>query len=229
MHSHEDEHGHHGHQEPRDHGDLSRIHERDYWEERYASREPVWSGRPNEVVVETVAPLTPGHALDVAAGEGGDAVWLAEQGWQVTALDISSAGLDRGRAAAAERGLSDRIDWVRADARTWATDQRFDLVTSAFLHLPPGVREPWLASVAALVEVGGRLLVVGHAASDVQVVARPDVPELFVEAAELALQLDPAEWDVLTASSRPRLVPGPDGELVTVHDEVLHARRRAAA
>ncbi|MDM7854959.1 SAM-dependent methyltransferase [Cellulomonas alba] len=206
--------------------DLARLHTREFWEERYGSADRVWSGHPNRAVVDEVVGLTPGRALDVAAGEGGDAIWLAELGWRVTALDHAQAAVDRGAAHAADRGVGDRITWVRADARTWRTDERFDLVTSAYLHLPAGTREPWLASVAELVAPGGWLLVVGHHVSDIAVVPRPDAPELFAEAAELAALLDPAAFEIVTAATKPRDAVDPDGNPVTVHDAVLRARRR---
>lgn len=206
--------------------DISRIHTREYWEARYSSGNRVWSGRPNQAVVDEVTGLTPGRALDVAAGEGGDAIWLAEQGWAVTALDHAQAAVDRGASHAAERGVGDRLTWVRADARTWHTDERFDLVTSAYLHLPAGTREPWLASVAQLVAPGGTLLVVAHHVSDIDVVPRPDAPELFAEASDLAALLDAGSWDVVTAETRPRAAVDPEGRPVTVHDAVLRARRR---
>lgn len=209
--------------------DLARLHTREYWEERYASTDRVWSGRANLPVVQEAGPLVPGRALDVAAGEGGDAIWLAERGWTVTALDVAQVALDRAARHADERGVADRITWVRADARTWRTDERFDLVTSAYLHLPVGEREPWLASVATLVAPGGSLLVVAHHASDIGVMPRPDRSDLFAEPAELAAALDPAEWAILAAEARPRAATDPDGAPVTVHDTVLHARRLPAA
>jgi SAM-dependent methyltransferase len=218
-------HGGAGHAHGGSADDLARLHTREYWEERYTSADRVWSGHPNRAVVDEVVGLTPGRALDVAAGEGGDAIWLAELGWHVTALDHAQAAIDRGAVHAADRGVADRITWVRADARKWRTDERFDLVTSAYLHLPAGEREPWLASVAELVAPGGWLLVVGHHVSDIAVVARPDAPELFAEAAELAALLDPEAWEVVTAETKPRDAVDPDGNAVTVHDAVLRARR----
>jgi SAM-dependent methyltransferase len=221
--THGDAHGH-----GRSPEDVARMHTREYWEERYASTDRVWSGHPNRVVVDEVAGLTPGRALDVAAGEGGDAIWLAEQGWTVTALDLAQAAVDRGAVHAGQRGVGDRITWIRADARTWRTDERFELVTSAYLHLPAGTREPWLASVAELVAPGGTLLVVAHHASDAAVVPRPDAPELFAEAADLAALLDADLWHVVTAEARPRDAVDPEGRPVTVHDAVLRARRSVA-
>ena len=80
--------------------------------------------------------LTPGRALDIGAGEGADAIWLAERGWDVVAVDISSVALERGRRQAEVVGVADRITWVHTDVL--ADDLPagpFDLVTSHYTHL----------------------------------------------------------------------------------------------
>lgn len=201
----------------------------DFWEERYSGATHVWSGRPNGTLVAEVADLPPGRALDVAAGEGGDAVWLAEQGWHVTATDWAPAGLARGAAAAAERGVGDRVAWRQADITSedgW-DDEPYDLVTSHYLHLPPALRTTAVRRLASLVRPGGTLLVVGHHAHDLSTtVHRPDVPELFADADELATLLDPAAWELVTVEARPRTATDPEGREVVLHDAILRARRR---
>ena len=131
------------------------------WNERYSAAERVWSSGPNEQVAQIVAPLAPGTAVDLGAGEGRHAIWLAERGWQVTAVDFAEVGLERGRREAAERSLHERINWVPADVTTWTPPggHRFDLVLVAYLHLPEDV----LRDAASWVAPGGRLVVVGHA------------------------------------------------------------------
>lgn len=144
---------------------------RDLWNERYSGTDRVWSATPNEHVVEIVEPLPPGRALDLGAGEGRHAIWLAELGWQVTAVDFAESGLDRGRREAAERGVSDAITWVAADVTSWEpsgtmevsetteVSEAYQLVLVAFLHVPEDVltrARTWLAP-------GGRLVVIGHA------------------------------------------------------------------
>jgi len=119
----------------------------------------VWSGRANRWLVEAAENLRPGTALDLGAGEGADAVWLARQGWLVTAVDFASAGLDRGAEAAEEAGVSDRITWINADLATWQPSERFDLVNVQFLHGSPDFRArvhqlAWLATAGTLVIVG---------------------------------------------------------------------------
>jgi SAM-dependent methyltransferase len=127
-------------------------------------------------VEEICSPLTPGTALDLGAGEGRHAVWLAGRGWSVTAVDFSAVGLDKGRAGAQRAGLD--VDWVVADVRTWepAPGTTYDLVLAAYLHLGDDV----LARTRALIATGGRLVVVGHAKRNlVDGVGGPQDPALL--------------------------------------------------
>ncbi|MDO5502120.1 MAG: class I SAM-dependent methyltransferase [Actinomycetia bacterium] len=142
---------------------------RDRWNERYADAERVWSAEPNEhvaqIVVELMEQGSAGAALDLGAGEGRHALWLAEQGWQVTAVDFAQVGLDRGSADATARGLAQQIEWVTADVTTWAPEDTvskhdgYDLVLIAFLHVPEDV----LARAVDWLRPGGALVLVGHA------------------------------------------------------------------
>lgn len=130
------------------------------WDARYAEAQQ-WSDEPNSLAAELLRDLSPGLALDVAAGEGRMALWLASLGWQVTALDFSAAGLARGRERAEQRGLE--VQWRVADAT--ATDLRqehFDLVLVLYLHLPHAPLIDVLQRCARAVAPGGRLLVLGH-------------------------------------------------------------------
>ncbi len=130
------------------------------WDARYAAA-PQWSDAPNVLAAELLRDLPPGRALDVAAGEGRMALWLAALGWQVTALDFSAAGLARGRERAEQRGLE--VHWQVADAT--AADLRteqYDLVLVLYLHLPHAPLVDVLQRCARAVAPGGRLLVLGH-------------------------------------------------------------------
>jgi SAM-dependent methyltransferase len=129
------------------------------WDARYAAADRVWSVEPNHSVVSLTADLPPGTAIDLAAGEGRNALWLAEQGWAVTAVDFSSVAVERGRTAPG----GDRVDWQVADVTTYEPDQQVDLVVVCYLHLPRRVMRRVLEHAASWVAPGGHLVVVGHA------------------------------------------------------------------
>lgn len=130
------------------------------WDARYADADRLWSETPNRWVHEVLAHRAPGRALDLACGEGRNAVWLAEAGWDVTAVDYSATALERGAGAAERRGV--RVRWVHADVTTWAPSDPVDLVVIAYLHLPADERRRVLHTAAAALAPGGTLLVVGH-------------------------------------------------------------------
>lgn len=134
-----------------------------HWEDWYAGSAPLWSGRVNATTADVVSTLPIGEVLDLGCGEGGDAVWLAEQGWQVTAVDVSATAVARGAAGAEQRGVAARIDWHAHDLASWRTERAFDLVTASFLHsdveLP---RAEILRRAAGRLRPGGHLLVVSH-------------------------------------------------------------------
>ena len=205
------------------------MFDEDFWDQRYRSQTAVWSGRPNPHLVAEAAELPPGAALDVGCGEGADAVWLAERGWQVTAADISTTALQRGaaQAEALDADVARRILWQHADLTRWAPrENHFDLVSAQYMHLPPDLRKPLFAGLATAVGPGGTLLIVGHHPSDLQTtMPRPPLPELFYSAEELADSLDADHWEVLVAEARPRSASDPTGQEVTIHDAVLRARR----
>ena len=134
--------------------DLPPVMDQAFWDGWYAQTDQVWSGDPNPWLVAEAGGLTPGRALDVGAGEGADALWLAEQGWEVTAVDIAALALDRGRAEATRRGgdVAGRIDWHPADVTTWAPPAgAFDLVTLQFVHLTAAERAVAYPACAAAV------------------------------------------------------------------------------
>jgi 2-polyprenyl-3-methyl-5-hydroxy-6-metoxy-1,4-benzoquinol methylase len=146
-----------------------------FWESRYAERHRIWSGEPNAALADVASAIRPGRALDLGCGEGGDTVWLAEQGWQVTGVDISATAVARGRALATARGVAeDRITWIVEDLAAWEPADRYDLVTSCFLHSPVDFpRAAVLRQAAAAVAPGGHLLVVAHAGTAAVVAEAP--------------------------------------------------------
>ncbi|MGY1602532.1 class I SAM-dependent methyltransferase [Geodermatophilus sp. SYSU D00815] len=128
------------------------------WDRRYAERQQ-WSTGPNTLVASLLEDLPPGDAVDLAAGEGRHARWLAARGWRVTAVDFSVVGLDRGRA----RPGAERVTWVAADVLAWAAPaSSLDLVLVAYLHLPEPETVAVLTRAVGWLRPGGRLLVLGH-------------------------------------------------------------------
>lgn len=204
----------------------------EFWEDRYAGKPKVWSGRVNPGLVEFASGLPVGHALDLGCGEGGDAVWLAQQGWQVTAVDISATAVARGKAAALAAGVpEDRIRWVAQDLVEWRPDRAYDLVSAFFLQSPMELpRREILRRAAGGLVPGGHLLVVSHVApppwaTGLHTHHRHD----FVSPAEevAALGLEQGEWEVLLAEVRRRDAIGPDGQPASLEDSIVLARRTA--
>lgn len=189
-----------------------------FWDELYRSKDQLWSGAVNGVLVTEVADLPPGQALDLGCGEGGDALWLAERGWLVTAVDISRVALDRAVAAAGDA----KVSWTHADLTTFTPPAgAFDLVSALYFTLPraaPHALESILASVAP----GGTLLVAFHDLRDVH-----DHPHLhphdFYLPDEIAELLDDT-WTVQVNEIRPRVSQAPPGT-DHVNDVVLKARK----
>lgn len=200
------------------------------WEARYAEVDSRWSGRVNATVVAVAGPLEPGTALDVGCGEGGDAVWLAAQGWTVTGVDVSATAIRRAAEAARVRGLgADRVTFAEVDAVDRLPDGTFDLVTASFLHswerdFP---RLHVLRSAAARVAPGGHLLVVSHVAPPPWVdELPPEAPILRDPRDELALLALPEDaWATVLVEIRPRDIEDPNGNAAVIDDGVLLLRR----
>jgi SAM-dependent methyltransferase len=193
------------------------------WDERYASAEQVWSGRPNGALVAEVAGLRPGRALDVGCGEGADVVWLAQQGWDVTGLDVSQVALDRAAMHARQAGAS--VRWVHADlVQAQLPAGAFDLVSAQYPALLRTPGDDAERALLAAVAPGGTLLVVHHADIDPEEAkARGFDPADYVGPADVAALLGDG-WRVEVDEKRPRDITGGAGAHHT-HDLVLRARR----
>jgi SAM-dependent methyltransferase len=211
--------------------DATTLHTPEYWDGRYSAHEPVWSGTVNQRLVEQTADLQPGDAIDIGCGEGGDAVWLAQHGWTVTAVDVSTVVIDKARAHASvslPAEVADRITWQPADVRTWQPPaESADLVSLQFVHLT----EPLLAEVQARLAVsvreGGTLLIVNHDPLDVHSgIGRPDIPGIMLAASAIVACLDADLWHVEVAEPFARPAKSHEGVDVTVHDTVVRATRR---
>jgi SAM-dependent methyltransferase len=181
------------------------------WDERYAATELVWSAGPNRFVAEECANLPPGRAVDLAAGEGRNAIWLAEQGWQVTAVDFSLVGLDKGRQLQARhpRGRDLHIDWVHADVLEYADGPvGFDLAVAAYLQLAEPDRHRAIRHAFGLLAPGGTLLVVAHDSSNlVEGTGGPSDPAVLYTAEEVLGDLDGEAFEVVRAERVAREVP----------------------
>lgn len=130
------------------------------WDERHRQEDRFGNREPNRSLVDTVKRFAPGTALDLAAGQGRNAVWLAEQGWQVTAVDFSAVAVEKGAAFATAAGAD--VTFQQADLLAWETDARYDLVTIVYLQLPIPDRHAVWENAARAVASGGHLLLVGH-------------------------------------------------------------------
>jgi 2-polyprenyl-3-methyl-5-hydroxy-6-metoxy-1,4-benzoquinol methylase len=215
------------HDHSTDSTDSTELFTQEFWDARYSTADAIWSGNPNVQLVEHVAELAPGTALDVGCGEGADAIWLAERGWQVTGIDVSSVALARAAAQAARAGVADRTSWEQADLASWdPTPRQFDLVSAQFIQLP----RDWLQRVhrrlAAAVRPGGTLFIVGHHPQDELPTGLTHLGDLRFTGEQVAAALDPADWQIVAVASPARQARDPDGNPMTIHDAVMHAVRR---
>jgi SAM-dependent methyltransferase len=199
---------------------------RETWNARYRELPLVWSAGPNQFVVEQTGSLPPGRALDVACGEGRNALWLAERGWTVTGVDFSDVAIAKAQASARERGLS--IDFRVGDVtdgRTFDSDGELDLVLVAYLQLPDEELEATHRALVDHVAPGGLLLVIGHHADNLaRGYGGPSKPDVLHDPARIAAQLAPLT--VVSAGEVERIVATEGGERTAV-DSLVLARRSA--
>jgi SAM-dependent methyltransferase len=186
------------------------------WDERYAASELLWSAGPNQFVEAELSDLTPGRAVDLAAGEGRNAIWLAERGWEVTAVDFSLVGLDKGRQALARHphGRDLHVDWVQADVLDYDPGPLgFDLAVVAYLQLVSEERRAAVRRAFGMLAPGGTLLVVGHDTSNLtEGTGGPTDPAVLFTAEEVLGDLDGERFEVVRAERVSRQVmPADDG------------------
>ena len=198
-----------------------------FWEERYRGHERVWSGRANPILVEVVGSLPPGSALDLGCGEGGDAIWLAQHGWQVTAVDISVTALKRAATQAAAVGVEEHIGFQQHDLARTLPAGAFDLVSAQYLQSPVEFpRDRVLQAAARAVAPGGLLLIVEHGAvppwsQHQHSHTRFPTPEEVLT----ALNLSTGEWRTERLDTPKRQAIGPNGQTGTLIDNVIAIRR----
>ena len=192
------------------------------WNARYAEVEQRWSGHANSSLVHAVSGLPVGRVLEVGCGEGADAIWLARQGWDVTALDLSEVAVTRARAAAGDLPIT----WLVADLATAAPPGLFDLVSLQYPALRKDTGDGVVSAILGAVAPGGRLLMVGHDVEAMTAHNRMPAgldPDDYVLPDDVAARLG-EDWTIELHGIRPRIQPpgydGPD-----IPDHVLLARR----
>lgn len=191
------------------------------WNRRYREKDLLWSAEPNRFLVGEVADLAPGRALDLGAGEGRNAIWLAERGWRVTAVDFSEVALEKARRIAAEREVA--IETAFADLTEYRPEPAaYDLVLLLYLHMPPSEMAGVVDRAARAVAPGGTFLLIGHDRTNLENGhGGPRDPELLYVADEIAGLLPGLE--IAEAGTRRRPVETEQGT-VTAIDCLVRAR-----
>lgn len=201
--------------------------DREAWDTRYASADLVWSAGPNQFLVSEVAGLEPGRALDLACGEGRNAIWLAEQGWKVIGVDFSPVALEKAHRLA--RARLAEVTWEERDVVTWAPPEgAFDLVLVFYLQLPAALRRVAFVSAARAVAPGGTLLVVGHDTDNLERGwGGPQSAEVLYGPADVVTDLAAVEGLLIgRAAQVERAVHTDDGPKVAI-DVLVRASRPA--
>jgi SAM-dependent methyltransferase len=197
------------------------------WTERYAAAAMVWDTNPNQFVVAACSTLRPGRALDLGAGEGRNALWLAGRGWTVTAVDFASTAVSRISSRAAVQGLS--VDAIVADALTYRPKpDSLDLALLCYLQLPSNHLRKVLVNVAAGLAPGGRLVLVAHDAENIGGgYGGPQNPDVLTSAETVSKLASAAGLDVLRAEVVEREVHTDFGTRIAL-DHVVEAVRPSA-
>lgn len=196
------------------------------WDERYRGAELVWGIEPNQFIRQQCERLPAGHALDLACGEGRNALWLARLGWHVVGVDFSETAITRARELTAleDALVEDRVSWHVADVTLWAgRATSADLVIISYVHLRATARDQLMRSAARAVTHGGHLVIVGHDRRNfLEGVGGPQDPALLYEPDEITSSLRREDLAVDLAETVPRVTPSG-----IALDSLIHARRPA--
>jgi len=189
-----------------------------HWDDRYAAADLVWSAEPNQFLPPAVEGMEPGRALDLACGEGRNAIWLARQGWDVTGVDFSEVAIDKARRLAGDTV----VDWRVEDVTDWQPDGAYDLVVVFYVHLAPDGLDRAVAAARAALAPGGRLFAVGHAVRNLdEGVGGPQHRDVLWGVGSMRPRLD--GLDVIELGERIRPVEGSERPAI---DLVVDAVRR---
>ena len=207
-------------------GSASRTMEREDWNQRYAAEELIWTAKANRFLMEETVELAPGSALDVATGEGRNAVWLAEQGWVVRAVDFSDVAIAKARRLALVRNVHEDIDFREADLRKYEMEfHRFDLVALIYLQIPQSELLPILLRAARAVAPGGTFVLVGHDSENLlHGYGGPQRADMLYTAEQVVAALG-NELVIEKAARVERSVETPDGIRVAL-DCLVRAKRQ---
>ena len=201
--------------------------DRQQWDERYSGAQFEWSMHPNQFVAAELTGRPPGRALDLAAGEGRNSVWLAERGWSVTAVDFSRVGLEKGRKLSAVRGVGgSQVDWVVADLSEYEpAREAFELVLIAYLQVTAALRARVLAAATAALVTGGTLLVIGHDLANLtEGVGGPQSPDVLYTPEAITAEMPGLR---IVRADRVHRTVERDGGTATAIDTLVRAERPA--
>lgn len=201
----------------------------DFWNGLYSSKDKVWSGKVNQTLAAAVAGLTPGTSLDLGCGEGGDVLWLAEQGWVATGFEISDVAVERARAEARARGLEAKTSFRNQNIQDWEpAGEVFDLVTASFFQSPVFLaRDEIVQKAAGQLAPGGHLVLISHAGPPSWY--EGEAPKHFISPADEIknLNLESEGWELVRAELVTRHILSPEGQPATIEDCLVVARRLA--
>lgn len=195
----------------------------DAWDARYAASDLVWSAEPNVFVEQELGDLGPGRAVDLACGEGRNAIWLARRGWAVTAVDFSQVALDKGLRLAGDLPVT----WLCADATQWR-GEGFDLAVTAYLQVGAAARQAAVRNALESLAPGGTLLVVAHDSTNIsEGTGGPQDPRVLYTAEDVLADLAGLAFETVRAERVARVVPAPDGhgDAGTAWDALVRVRR----
>lgn len=194
--------------------------QREDWNRRYAAVENLWAAKPNRFLVAEVGELPPGRALDLACGEGQNAIWLASLGWDVLGVDYSDVAIEKARGRAQHAGI--QAEFACADLVTYEpAPGAFDLVLVLYLHIPSRERGLVLEKAAAAVAPGGTFLLIGHDSTNLtDGVGGPSDPDILAAPEQIAGELPGLEIEKATTFLRD--VHGEERDAI---DNLVRARR----